>query len=196
MKKIVTSLFVLSLLSQTSFSQDKPIRQRALGVSFILNDFVTAQRLRSGSFEQVTRNNNWAEFSEMAPGLALTYFKGLGKHVDFAGTLGASFVNYPFPNKPLFEGDALLLEVDASVNLKMFSEDYWFTPYLTAGIGASKYRNYYGAFIPLGGGLKINFFDEASLFVTTAYKIPVTAETTNYHLMYSIGVSGIIGKKR
>ena len=196
MKKLLASLFVFSLLVQTSWAQNSPVRERALGVSFILNDFKTAQRIRNGSIDQVIREDNWAKFSDMAPGLALTYFKGLNKNVDFAATMGASFVNYPLPNKPPFEGDALLLEIDASVNLKMLTEAYWFTPYLIAGVGASKYRNYYGAFIPLGGGMKVNFFDEASLFIQTQYRIPVTYETTNYHLQYSIGVSGIIGKRR
>ena len=194
MRKIFASFIILSLLSLDSIAQSDNIRSKSIGVSFILNDFLTANRIRNGSLEQVMREDRWAKFSEMAPGLAITYFKGLHRNVDFAGTLGASFANYPFPNKPSFEREALLLEADASVNLKMFSDAYWFTPYLIAGIGASKYKNYYGAFIPLGGGIKVNFFDEASLFINTSYRIPVTAETANYHLMYSIGVSGIIGK--
>ncbi|HEY0356681.1 MAG TPA: hypothetical protein VGC29_10775 [Flavisolibacter sp.] len=194
MRKIFASFIILSLLSLDSIAQSDNIRPKSIGVSFILNDFLTANRIRNGSLEQVMREDRWAKFSEMAPGLAITYFKGLHRNVDFAGTLGASFANYPFPNKPAFDRESLLLEADASVNLKMFSDAYWFTPYLIAGIGASKFRNYYGAFIPLGGGIKVNFFDEASLFINTSYRIPVTAETANYHLMYSIGVSGIIGK--
>ena len=96
MKKVLASLFVLSLFFQDSVAQ---IRPKALGVSFIMNDFVTAQRIRSGTIESVIRNKQWAKFKEMNAGLAVTYFKGLQKHVDFASTLGASFVNYPFPNK-------------------------------------------------------------------------------------------------
>ena len=102
MKKLLASLFVFSLLVQTGWAQNSPVRERALGVSFILNDFKTAQRIRNGSIDQVIREDNWAKFSDMAPGLALTYFKGLHKNVDFAATLGASFVNYPLPNKPPF----------------------------------------------------------------------------------------------
>jgi OmpA-OmpF porin, OOP family len=196
MKKVLASLVVLFLLAQGTYAQNNSIRHRAIGVSFILNDFTTAQRIRNGSIEQVIREDRWAKFAEMSPGLAVTYFKGLQKHVDFAATLAASFVNYPLPDKPAFASDGLLLEADASLNLKMFSEDYWFTPYLTVGAGGSQYKGRYGAFIPLGAGLKVNFFDEASLFVQTQYRIPVTYATTNYHLMYSVGVSGIIGKRR
>jgi OOP family OmpA-OmpF porin len=196
MKKVFASLFLLCLLSQNLFAQDKPVRQSAIGVSFLLNDFNTPQRIRTGSLTKVLRDKKWAKFSEMAPGLGLTYFKGLQKNIDFAGTLAGSFVNYPFPGRPAFASDALLLEADASVNLKMFSDDYWFTPYLNLGIGASKYRVYYGAFLPVGLGFKFNIFNEAAVFINGQYRIPVTAENSNYHLMYSIGISGVVGKKK
>jgi OmpA-OmpF porin, OOP family len=195
MKKIFASLFIIILLAQDSYSQNNLIREKAIGVSFILNDFITANRIRNGSVEQVIREDKWAKFSEMAPGLAVTYFNGIHKNVDFAGTIGFSFADYPFPKKPSSSEESLLIEADASVNLKMFSDAYWVTPYLSAGLGASKYRNYYGAFIPLGIGLKINFLDEAALFVNSSYRVPVTAETANYHLIYSFGISGIIGNR-
>jgi len=192
MKKVLASLFAICLFSQFSFSQTKNIRPQSIGVSFIMNDFNTASRIRNGSVEQVIREKSWAKFKEMSPGLAVTYFKGLHPNIDFAGTLGASFVNYPIPNKPASSGENLLLEADASLNLKMFTDDYWVSPYLIAGIGASKYKGYYGAIIPLGGGLKVNFFDEFSLFATAQYRVGVTKETTNYHFLYSFGVAGIL----
>jgi outer membrane protein OmpA-like peptidoglycan-associated protein len=195
MKKVLASI-VLSLFLLHADAQDRNIRQKAIGVSFILNDFVTAQRIRSTSITSVMRNDNFGKFKEMSPGLGLTYFKGLTPHIDFAGTLNMSFLRYPYPNKPAALGDALLLEADASVNLKMFTEDYLFTPYLIVGIGASQYKSKYGAFIPLGGGLKLNLYDEASLFITTQYRVPVTAENINYHFVHSLGVAGIIGRKR
>ena len=32
----------------------------------------------------------------------------------------------------------------------MLTDKYWFTPYLTAGLGASKYKGYYGAICSAG----------------------------------------------
>jgi len=196
MRKLLASLLTICLLSQTSFSQDAPIRPTAIGVSFILNDFTTAQRIRNSSVENVLLEDRWGKVSEMSPGIAVTYFKGLRSHLDFAGTLAFSFTDVSLPNKAPFTSDGVLIEGDASVNLKMLSENYAFTPYLTAGIGASKYRSYWGAFIPVGAGLKLNILDEASIFINTNYRIPVSVETNDYHFVYSIGVSGIIGKKR
>src|SRR5436305_4837737 len=122
MKKVLASLLAVSLCSHSVFAQDDYIRQSSIGVSFILNDFTTPQRIRSGSLDQVMHNKKWAKFSDMGPGIGVTYFKGLHDHMDFAGTLGASFVNYPLPNKQAFASDGLLLEGDASVQFTLLSE--------------------------------------------------------------------------
>ena len=196
MKNSLASLFILCLITSNVLARVKNLRPKAIGVSFLLNDFTTAQRIRNGSLDNVLREKKWAKFSEMSPGLAVTYFKGLKNHIDFAGTLAACYVNYPIPDKPAFGSESLLLEGDASINLKMLGENYWVTPYLIAGIGASKFKGYYGAFIPLGVGVKLNIFDEASVFVASQYRVPVTTSTVNYHFMYSIGVSGVIGKEQ
>jgi len=195
MKNVFAALILFCLLSTNISAQDKPIRPSALGVSFIMNDFTTAQRIRNGSLSQVFRDKKWSKFKEMSPGLALTYFKGLKPYVDFASTLSASFVNYPLRNnKPSGSSDALLLEGDVSGNFKMFDESYWVTPYVSLGVGASKYRGYYAAFMPVGLGFKVNLFDEAAVFIASQYRIPVSYETGNYHFMYSFGIAGIIGK--
>src|SRR5215203_15310 len=196
MKKIFAFLVCIAFLSHNTWSQDNSIRPPAIGISFFFVDFLTPERIRSGSLSQVFREKQWAKFREMSPGVSVTYFQGLQKYIDFAGTLGVSFPSMPLPNKPNSSNDAMLLEVDASFNFKMLPENYWVTPYLIAGIGGSKYQSSYGAFIPLGGGIKVNFFDEASLFITHQYRVPVTNETNNYHFVTSLGISGVIGNKK
>jgi len=131
----------------------------------------------------------------MSPGLAITYFKGISKHVDIAASLGASFIRYPMPNK-VFGKENLLMEFNASVNLKMVTEKYWVQPYIIAGVAAHKYRSYLGATLPLGLGLKVNFFDETHLFITSTYRVPVTTETANYHFQHNIGVAFALAKKK
>lgn len=194
MRKMLASLIFI-LCAQIIFAQNSSIRPPAIGISFFFNDFVTPQRIRSGSLSAVLRDHKWAKFNEMSPGVAITYFQGVRKYTDFAGTLAVSFPTVPLPDKSS-SNDAMLLEADASFNFKMFSEEYWFTPYFIAGVGGSKYKSHYGAFIPLGLGVKVNFFDEASLFVASQYRVPVTTETNNYHFFNSIGIAGVIGKKK
>lgn len=195
MKHVLAVLLFFSLGMQMLKAQDNDVRPAAIGVSFFFNDFLTPQRIRSSSLNQVFRDKSWADFKEMAPGIAVTYFKGMSKHIDFAGTAAFSFPNVPLPNKPNVNGPALI-EADASFNFKMLPDRFFFTPYLIAGVGGSKLGSSYGAFVPLGGGFKFNLFDEASIFITHQYRIPVIAETNNYHFMTSIGVSGVVGKRK
>jgi hypothetical protein len=194
MKNVLAALIFLCVVCTNVSAQTKPIRPEALGISFIMNDFTTPQHIRSGSLAAVLRDKQFSKFKEMSPGLAVTYFKGLKSYLDFAGTLAGSFVEYPLRNKSVqSNSEAFLLEVDGSVNLKLLDERYWMTPYVSAGLGASKFKGYYAAFIPLGLGFKVNLFDEAAIFFGSQYRVPVT-ETANYHFMYNVGISGVIGK--
>ena len=195
MKKILSALFALYMFIPSSYGQNNEIRPKALGISFFLNDFITPDRIRTTSLSQVISNRKFAKFREMSPGLAITYFKGIKKHVDIAATLGGSFVKYPMPGKS-FVNENFLLEANAAVNLKMTTEKYWVQPYITLGVGGHKYLKYYGAFLPVGAGFKLNLFDEAHLFIQSTYRVPVTTETANYHLQTSIGIAGRIGKKK
>lgn len=183
-------LIVLLALGVQTINAQTSSRSSSLGVSFTLSDFVTADRIRNGSFDQVIREKNFADFNEMSPGLAVTYFKGLLNHVDLGASLNAAYLNYPYRDRPAARSNNLLLEADISLNLKMFPDNYFFSPYLIAGIGGSKYKETYGAILPLGGGLKFNFFNEASLFITAQYRVGITTETTNNHFQFGFGLAG------
>ena len=196
MKKLLAAVVALSCLLTAGYSQNKPIRQSAFGISFSLTDFVSAERIRSGSLSQVLIQKRLAKFREMAPGIGLSYFKGLKPKIDFAATLNGTFVDYPFRNRAAFGSNNFLLEADASAQFKLATEDFWLIPYASAGVGAHMYKVYYGAFIPVGVGLRINLFDEAGLNINSQYRIPVNYETSNYHFYHSIGIYGILGPKK
>lgn len=197
MKKFLVSLLVLALVLPHCYAQNKDyVRPPSIGVSFFFNDFITAERIRSSNLSSVLREKQWAKFREMSPGLALSYIKGLSNNVDLASTLAGSFSKVILPNQTSRPEERFLMEGDVSLNLKMLSDRYIFTPYLIAGAGASYYDGKFAAFTPLGGGFKVNFFDEAALFITSQYRVPVTTENTNYHFFNSIGFAGIIGKRK
>ncbi|MBK8951626.1 MAG: hypothetical protein IPM85_04145 [Chitinophagaceae bacterium] len=172
MKKLLFALFALYLFIPSAKAQDDEVRPRALGVSFFMNDFTTASRIRTTSLSSVLNTKSWAKLRDMSPGLAVTYFKGIRKHIDVAATLGGSFINYPMPNKS-FTNNSLLLEANGAINIKMVTEKYWVQPYISLGIGGHMYKSYYGAFMPMGLGFKVNFFDDAHLFINSTYRVPL-----------------------
>ncbi len=195
MKKILAASLAFFLLVPAIYGQDDQIRRRELGLSFFLNDFITANRIRATSLSKVLGNRQWAKWRDMETGLAINYFKGITKHVDFAGAVGASFVMYPMPNKT-FAKNYLLVEGSATLNLRLTSNAYWVSPYVIVGVGGHKYRDYYGAFLPLGLGFSVNFPDGDHLFVNSQYRIAITNETSSYHFQHSIGLAVPIQKKK
>lgn len=195
MKKILSALFMLCLLAPAGKAQNNEIAPKSLGISFFVNDFVTPQRIRTTSLSNVLSNRNFAKLRDMTPGLAVNYFQGVGKHVDFTASLGGSFLRYPMPNK-IFNDNSFLLEGAAGLNLKMVSDKYAFQPYISLGFSAHKYRSYYGATMPLGLGLKIKLFDDAHIFITSNYRVPLTTETANYHFQHGLGFAGRLSKKK
>jgi len=180
----------------TAFSQTSEYKKtNSLGVSFFLNDFKTASEIRSNGLVNVFNNHNFFKTSRMNPGLAVHYLSGLSNHVDFIGTLGASFLEYENENITANNGTSLLLEGTAALNLKLLSDHYWITPFVDLGVGASKYKKYAGAFIPIGVGLQVNILDDAFILINSQYRVPVT-ENVSYHFYHSIGVAGTLNERR
>ena len=195
MKKI-SFLFLIALLVNTAFAQEKPDYKKrpAIGVHFTLTDFASPVALRANGLPSVMLNKGLAKARQMSPGIALSYIKGLSNHVDIQGRLSGTFLDLPINGRQKFDSDFMFAEADMSVMLKALSDHYWATPYLSVGIGASNYKGvYYGAFLPVGAGIQVNLYDEAFLLLNTQYRIPVAA-ANNYHFFHSIGFAGNIGK--
>ncbi len=198
MKKLLLFILLIQGFLQVGFGQDDNtnyIKRPALGVNFFFNDFHGAGYLKTYGLNRALRDKQIAQFKSMSPGLAVSYINGISNHLDFSVNLAGSFLDYPIKDKPAFGNDNLLLEGDASVNLKMLTDKYWVTPYLTAGLGASKYKGYYGAIVPLGVGMQVNFYDEAFLFLNAQHRFGITENTSN-HFYFSVGVAGNIGNKK
>jgi OOP family OmpA-OmpF porin len=194
MKNFLAALLACCLFLPALQAQDDDVRPPAIGISFFLKDYTTAELIRTQSLSAVLRNDKWTKMSQMDAGMAVTYFKGLGKHIDYAITLGGSFVRVPVNNQTNTNRN-FLLEADAQMNLKMTSEKYWVQPYILAGIGGHTYRGTYGAFMPLGLGLKVNFFDDLHLFITGQYRVPVTKHNYAHHFHNSLGFAMPLSKK-
>jgi outer membrane protein OmpA-like peptidoglycan-associated protein len=196
MRKLFFALTTICSCPYILFSQTGDYRKPpALGIHFFFDDFKGASYVRSNGLHAALRDKQLSNFKDMAPGLALNYLYGLTNHLDLSVNMAGSFLAYPIPNRPAFTEDDFLLETDASINAKMFSDKHFFTPYLSVGIGVSKFTGYFGAFMPLGGGLQLNMFDDAYLLINSQWRVAVS-ENTAYHFYHSIGFAGTIGKRR
>lgn len=193
MKKILLAFIGLGLFV-SSFGQGEYKKRPSFGIHFFLNDFKTAQSVRSVGLGNTINSKVWHKTNTMTAGMAISYFQGLNEHLDFAGTLSGSFLNYPNAKTPS-SNPLLLLEGSATANLKLLSDKYILNPFLTAGIGASKFGGYYGAFMPFGVGAQVKIVDEVYLMLNSQYRVPVT-ENVSYHFYHSLGVVAPLFKKK
>ena len=194
MKKITFSLLTL-IICAASFAQNDNRKLPSLGIHFVLNDFVTAAEIRANGLSNVLRDKQFSKVKRMAPGLAISYLQGVSKHVDFGATLTGSFVNYDVANSQnLSKREQLLLEAAATANVKLLSDKYALSPFITAGIGAHSYRRSFGAYLPLGVGLQLRIADGVFGIANMQYRVPVTDKAV-YHLYHSIGLAAPLVKK-
>jgi OmpA-OmpF porin, OOP family len=199
MKRFLLALVVAPCIFSASYGQDAPAaslkKQPTLAINFIMNDFTTAQRIKKNSLGGVLQGKDWAQFNEMAYGLSLQYLQGLTNHVDFSGTVAGSFLKYPFSNKPTPANDALLIEADATLNLKLLTDKYILVPYANVGLGASLYKmSTFAAHIPVGLGFQVNLGNSDAFFFTQGnYKVAVSGPGAN-HFTYSLGFAAPLKK--
>lgn len=194
MKKFMLSLLAM-IFCTIAIAQNEYKKSPAIGVHFVLNDFKTAAELRSTSLSEVLRAKQWSKTKRMVSGLGFSYIQGMSNHLDFAATLTGSFLDYPVPNKVSDGQQNLLLEAAATANLKLLTDKYWFNPFLTLGVGASKYKGYFGAFLPLGAGIQLKLLDDTYVLVNSQYRVPVS-ENVAYHFYHSFGVAHSFNKKK
>lgn len=193
MKKITLSLLA-GLACTMAVAQKDYTKAPSFGIHFALNDFQTAADIRSMGLSNVLKANQWSKTSRMRGGLGFTYLQGMGNHLDFSAMLTGSYVAYPVPNKNLDGNQELLLEAAAAANLKLLSDKYYVNPFITVGVGASKFKGYYAAMMPIGVGLQIRTFENTFLMVNSQYRIPVT-DNAAYHFFHSFGIVRSFPKK-
>ncbi|MDI9366363.1 MAG: OmpA family protein [Flavobacterium sp.] len=186
MKKIVL-LFVSVAIAVTAFSQTTNLKKLpSLGIGFNLKDFKTAGLINTKSLSDVLVNKSYAKVKEMAPGLNISYYQGLTNNIDFVATLGATFTEYNYRGKTFGSTSNFLLDLDAHLNFKLLTDNYFVVPYITAGLGTSMYRGSYFMAYSIGGtGLQFNLGEGSFLFLQSTYKYHVS-ENSKENLNYSL----------
>jgi OmpA-OmpF porin, OOP family len=194
MKKILLAFIGLGLFVSSSFGQGEYKKRPSFGIHFVLNDFKTAASIRAAGLANTLNTKVWHRTNGMTAGLAISYLQGLNNNLDFSGSLSGSFLKYP-NSKTVSAQPLLLLEGAATLNLKLLSDKYILNPFLTAGIGASKFGGYYAAFMPFGIGAQVKVVDEVYIMLNSQYRVPVT-ENASYHFYHSLGVVAPLFKKK
>jgi len=196
MKKIVL-LFVSAALAVSAFSQTTNLKKLpTLGIGFNLKDFKTAQLIGTKSLSDVLVNKSYAKIKEMAPGLNVSYYQGLTNNIDFMATLGATFTEYTYKGKTFGNSNNFLLDLDANLNFKLLTDNYFVVPYITAGLGSSMYRGtYFMAYGVSGMGLQFKLGEGSFLFLQSTYRSHIS-ENSKENLNYSLTFASPIVERK
>lgn len=195
MRSCLCHLLFLILYSFATNAQDSYVKDPAICIHFILNDFKTADYIRSHSLSAALRNNEFAKIKNLKSGLAISYLQGISPHFDLSVSLAGAYLDYTLHNGTELGKGKLLLETDAALTGKLFTDRHFMTPYLSAGFCVSKYYDYYGLLIPVGFGLQMNFSDKAYLLMNGQYRVGLTNKV-NSHFVYNIGIAGNVFRKK
>ncbi len=174
----------------TAGAQNKDLKKLpSIGFQFTMFDFQTGIDLRNRGLTSVLREKNFVKTNRLSPAITVHYMEGLTNNIDVMVRLSGSFLAYPVRGtESSSSGDKFYGEADANLNIKLLPDNYFFVPYIQAGIGASVERSRLMAQIPLGVGLQFNIADQVLIHLNSGYRVPVTARA-NYGLVHSFGVS-------
>lgn len=191
MKKCITLLLILVASCTNAQTFIKPA---SIGIHYSYTDFETVTKIKSSSFNNVLKNNQWAIPAEMMTGLGIDFLKGITHHIDFAASLnytkGINAYNLPSTNLASFS----LFTMDGLINWKLFSDKYYVRPYMSTGLGVY-IQNGTGMYAPLGVGLQFNIFNAAILNLQSQYRLPFK-NGDNSNLYYQLGFATSIVKKK
>jgi outer membrane protein OmpA-like peptidoglycan-associated protein len=192
-------LFLAMALFFSAVGQDKyPYRKNhTLGVHYTLHDFSTGLALKNTSLSDVLTKGEWKDMQRMNPGVAISYTRGISDRLDVMTRLGYSYLDYPRPGTTpgINSNERSLFESDVNLNVKLLSDKYWVSPFMSVGAGASTWNGYWGAYFPAGLGLQVSLYREVFAIVQAQYRLPLTGNTNN-HVFYSFGLAANIGKKK
>jgi OmpA-OmpF porin, OOP family len=195
MKKSI--LLVLAIIFTTaSFAQSDVKKRPSLAVHFSMIDYKSGFDVRNNSLTTVINNKQFFKFKRMDPALSLSYLDGFTDHIDFVATLTGGFVKHPTSTavSNADGNDHLLLEAAATANFKLLTDNYTVTPFFTLGVGATKWKDYFSAFAPIGVGLQVRIADGTFMLLNSQYRIALS-ENAAYHFYHSVGFASALGKK-
>lgn len=196
MRKGLSYILSLLFLSLRSYCQESPhIKNPAVGISITWDDFESADFIRNYSLSQAFRQHEFAKGNYLKSGLAVSYLRGITPHLDLNIVLNGSYLDYKLRDGTQLGKGELLIETEGTVNAKIFTDNSFITPFVTAGGGISKYSKYFGAFMPVGLGIQLNFHNYAFVLINSQYRAGLSSNVNN-HFYYSFGVAGNIAKRR
>ena len=179
--------------------KDAPrLKPQLFGLHLTLVDYNSPTLIRRTSLKEVLSKGDIFNPSKQSPAISISYWRGLTKNLDFAGKLNGISYDYRFHNDPLRRhyNNEFGTELEGTLNFHPINDRHFFSPLITAGIGAGYYTNKPGEYIPLGLGWQFNFKNKVYVFFQNQYRFSLSKNVFPDNLLHSIGVAVNISRKK
>ena len=192
-QKLSILFFMISMgftaIAQTPFS---PVKQDAFGFNIGFVDFTSPAEIDTSSLSSVFKNGDITRIFQKSPAISVSYWKGLNKYIDFSGRLGGVFYEYlPKTSNP---GSGIAGEAEATLNARPVTDNHFFSPFITAGIGTGFYDNKWGGYVPLGIGFQFNIQSQLYIMLQSQYRMTLSSNIIPNNLYHSLGIIANVGK--
>ena len=207
MKKILFSLVILTFAGNISAQTGADVKKPSIALKVSAFDFTTARAIQVNTLGTVLSNKSWEKLSNSKKSIGVQYFKGINPKIDFMVNLDLASLSYPFyassAIKSSFSSTGFVDKIlrgngvvanrfyaaaDAGLNFKMLSDDHKVVPYLSAGLGVSKFASNFMAYAPVGAGIQIKANQGSFINILSTFRAEMSS-LTKTHFNHSISYS-------
>jgi len=178
-----------TVTAQTPFS---PVKQNSFGFNIGFVDYTSPAEIDTSSLSAVFKNGNITKIFQKSPAISVSYWKGLNKYIDFSARVGGVF--YEYLPKTSILGNGVAGEAEATLNARPVTDNHFFSPFITAGIGTGFYDNKWGGYVPLGIGFQFNIQSQVYIMLQSQYRKTLSSNIIPNNIYNSLGVIANVGK--
>lgn len=200
MKLRIAILMVAVSLSAGVFAQNKATKDfssnkkgQLFGIHVGVSDYITPQTFKTSPSPIRQSERKFPNIKDLSFGLGLSYWKGLTPKIDFAGTINTVFHDYAALYSGVSGTNEIGVELEPTINIRPIADNNRWAPFLTAGVGGGLYSNKIGAYVPVGGGLQLNWASTTYLFLKMQYHFALTKDVLKDNIYYSLGFAESFG---
>ncbi len=195
MKQKLTLVFALVFLTAGAFAQmmksSSNKKATLIGIHMNAIDFKTPV-----TFKDDNAPRRVAGLRDMDFGLSLAYWRGLTSTIDFSGKINGFLHDYAGDRFEATTKTEAGIELEPALNFRPYGDNTLVAPFLTAGIGGGNYTGKWGAYVPAGLGIQVNFNSVTYLMIQAQYRFSLTTDVLKDHLLYSIGFAQNIAPEK
>jgi OmpA-OmpF porin, OOP family len=185
---LVVATLASAQMMDSKFSSAK--KGTLVGIHFNALDLATPVTLKNAA-----GTRTFSRIQDMDYGLALSYWKGLTKTIDLSAKAGLLFHDYSTIDRGSVNAgkEAIGIELEPALNFRPYGDNALLSPFLTAGVGVGRYTGKFGAYLPAGVGVQVNFNSISYILVQAQYRFSLSKAVVKDNMFYSLGLAQNIG---